>query len=68
MADKRSRRQILNDWALLGVNGLLIVITLTSMRRDGEDITPKVVVAAVVISFTLLMFLRRHRLERNERD
>ena len=58
---QRSRRQQLNDVALLAANLVLVTVSLASLRRDGVDIAPLVAVASAVIAFTLLMFWRRHR-------
>ncbi len=68
MADKGGRRQELNEWALLGANLLLIIVSLVSLRRDGVNLTTMAAVAAAVVTFTLLMYWRRHMRERNQPD
>lgn len=68
MANKTGKRQELNEWALLGVNLLLVIVSLVSLRRDGVNISTMAAVAAAVVTFTLLMFWRRHVRERNQPD
>lgn len=68
MANKTGKRQELNEWALLGANLLLVIVSLVSLRRDGVNISTMAAVAAAVVTFTLLMFWRRHVRERNQPD
>jgi hypothetical protein len=68
VANRTSKRQELNEWALLGANLLLVIVSLMSMRRDGVNITTMAAVAAAVVTITLLMFWRRHVRERNQPD
>jgi hypothetical protein len=68
VANSNRRRQELNDWALLGANLLLVIVSLVSLRRDGLNIATMAAVAAAVVAFTLLMFWRRYKRERSQAD